>query len=292
MTKLNRIKIALNLVGEKMPRKEYVNYKNALKTLEKNVNKASCSRFYFVPTANRIMGNYGGTKGELLTTLQSQDFINEIYILLKGKGYKLPKSNVFMESYVPSWSGIGAVNVGDQIVYNPRSINRITPRAVFHEIGHLMHEKKQKMNPIVFKFFSVKDKHIPFLTKKEKEIFLADIERATKEGHFRGIPFECWTKDPLLAFGEVSNKLVKGYKKNAAKRNAMYPLTNRFEFIADVFSLRLQGFKFSPEIVAKYEKFGGPKITEVISDKELSDLLKLQKKIRKKSLADYERFFL
>ena len=101
------------------------------------------------------------------------------------------------------------------------------------------------------------------------------------------MPFKYWLKDGLFGFGELTTKKLNNYRKNAPERNTIYPLTDRFEFVAEVFSLLIQGFKFSSEIMAKYEKFGGPKVLQIIDKKEFDNLLKLQNQIRKKTLKDY-----
>ena len=288
---INKFKIMLDFVGPKMPRSDYKRYIVGLKKFEANVNKSANTSFEFVPTVNRIVNYYGGSNEELLTTFQSHEFISRVYKLLQDKGYKLPKSSIFMEEFIPSYSGIGAINSGENMIYNPRSINRLTPRHIFHEIGHLMHEQMQKMSGFKLKILTKKDKLISFLSKEEKEIFVADIKRAYNEKHYRGIPFKHYVKDSLFCFGKIDNKAVKRYKQNAAERNSIYPLTDRFEFVADLFSLLIQGFKFSPEIMAKYEEFAGPKVNEIFTKLELDELLKLQKQIRKKTLKDYSSLF-
>lgn len=287
MNTVGKIKCFYNFVGPQMPKAKYSKYKEILKNIETRINATSPVEYFLVPTSNRVAQFYGGAEKEVLTTLQSQEYVERIYQILKSKGYKIPKETLFMEDQVPSWSGIGATNIGDMILYNPRSINRLTPRHVFHEIGHLMHEKMQKMSPLKFNWLVKKDKYIPFLSKQEKEVFAEDIKRAYEEKYYRGMPFKYWLKDGLFAFGEMTTKMLDNYRKNAAERNTIYPFTDRFEFVAEVFSLLIQGFKFSPEIMAKYKEFGGPEVIQIIEKKEFDELLKLQNQIRKKTLRDY-----
>ena len=102
------------------------------------------------------------------------------------------------------------------------------------------------------------------------DIVISDTE-STKKQQSRAVPI------PQLA--PVRKEPVKYYMPNM--------LFNRLEFVADYFHLAVRGFKFSPEITAKYEKYGGPKIGEIITEQELQELEKLRRNICKKSLSDY-----
>ena len=83
------------------------------------------------------------------------------------------------------------------------------------------------------------------------------------------------------------NKIARKFKKTPEDFYLPNSQLNREEFMADYFNLAAQGFEFSPIVTAKYLKYGGPKIGEVITAKELDQLEKLRKQISKKSLGDY-----
>ena len=76
-------------------------------------------------------------------------------------------------------------------------------------------------------------------------------------------------------------------RKNPVEYYMPNMLSNELEFVADYFHLAARGFKFSPEITAKYKKFGGPEIKGIITKQDLDELEKLRKRISKKSLSDY-----
>ena len=270
-----------------MQKIEYKNYKKMLNQSENIFNETASTKFTFVPTSNRIANLYGGANEETLSALRSSDFINTVLQKFKNKGYRIPEEAFSMEALIPHWSGVGATTVnGKTLLFSPRSINRLNPRCIFHEMGHVL-DSNQQRNGYIINFLRRKDKYFKFLTKEELAIFKADIARATKEGYFRGMPFKQWLQDKHFAFGKLKNKDVRRYRKNAKEINTRYPLTDRFELLADMFSLKVQGFKFSPEMEAKYEQLGGPKVHEIFSKEEVNELLKLQKQIRKKSLSDY-----
>lgn len=288
ISRLRRIMIAFfDYVGPKMPKSEYANYKKMLTQSENIFNKTASTKFLFVPTTNRIANLYGGASEETLSALRSSDFINTVVKKFKDKGYRVPEEALSIEALIPHWSGVGATTInGKSLLYSPRSINRLNPRCVFHEMGHIL-DYNQQRNSYIINFLSKKDKYFKFLTNEESAIFKADIARATEEGYFRGMPFKQWLQDKYFAFGKIKNSDIKRYKKNAAEINSRYPLTDRFEFLADMFSLKVQGFKFSSDIESKYKQFGGPKVHEIFSKEEVNELLKLQKQIRKKTLSDY-----
>ena len=200
MNIIQKIKVISDFVGPKMPAKEYKNYKNVLNTVQQKVNKTASTGFYFIPTKNRIVNLYGGDKNELLSTLQSYEFVDNIFKILKKKGYNLPENTFFTEEMLPSWSNILAITEGENILLNPRSINRINPRIIFHEIGHFLHNKINKTIGFIANFISKKDNYIPFLSDQELKIFTQDIERAYKEGNYRGLPVKYWAKDKLFCF--------------------------------------------------------------------------------------------
>lgn len=286
--KLKHIMIALfDYVGPKMPKAEYANYRKILKQSESIFNETASTKFTFVPTSNRIVNLYGGTKAETLSTLQSSDFVNSVLQMFKHKGYSIPEEVLPMEDKIPFWSGIGAQAIDSKaLVISPRSINILNPRTIFHEMGHIL-DSNQKRNGYINNFFRKKDMHFPFLSKNELSIFKEDITRATEEGYFRGYPFKYWLKDKNFIFGKLKNKDIRNYYKNAAERNSKIPLTDRFELLAEMFSLKVQEFEFSPEMEAKYQQLNGPVVKEIFTKEEVNELLKLQKQIRKKTLSDY-----
>ena len=279
----------------------YTQYKQIIKSYQKTVNETSCTKIIIDPTCKKVAQKYGYSK-ETLETLQSIEFMEAFHKLLELKGYKRPYNLIFSESYLPYNSGVLGITVQNSIRYNPKCINVMDFRIPVHELGHSLTKQLNsyfkyilptardnylyrtgnslKKLPFIKNYF--KDWQLCHFNKKEQQILRADIQRAWNEGYFKHNPVgEC------VKIGLYPNRIVRNFRKNPVDSYIPNSLFNRFEFIGDYFNLAAKGFKFSPEITAKYEKYGGPEIKEIITEADLKMLEQLKKNILKKTLADY-----
>ena len=104
-------------------------------------------------------------------------------------------------------------------------------RAIFHEVGHLNHKNHSNMGRLSeLKARGIKDTHV---TKQ----FLQDVK---------------------------DNKIVKDFLgKNTSSELAdgtIYGLSSPAEFVAETFSLKVQGIPIPKEVETLYQKYGGPKV--------------------------------
>ncbi len=285
----------------------YKDYRNIISNFQKEINKTSCTKIDIVKTYEETAASHGFQR-ETLETLQNVEFMEKFHKFLISKGYKKPEELVFMEYRIPSGSGLAAEAFNNySVIYNPRSIKYIDFRIPIHEMGHLMHKKcgmlslmkdsyMQSFGKMFHKLGLFKNKSFNHLTKPEQEILAKDLKRAWEEGFFKHNPAKanieerlslCKTEAEKIKLKRDLNKLYKNFRKDPVKYYLPNMLANRCEFVADYFHLVARGFKFSPEITAKYKKFGGPEIKGIITEQELQDLEKIRKNISKKSLADF-----
>ncbi len=104
-------------------------------------------------------------------------------------------------------------------------------RLIFHEVGHLNHKNFTNMGRLSeLKARGIKDTHV---TKQ----FLQDVK---------------------------DNKIVKDFLgKNTSSELAdgtIYGLSSPAEFVAETFSLKVQGTPIPKEVETLYQKYGGPKV--------------------------------
>lgn len=104
-------------------------------------------------------------------------------------------------------------------------------RMIFHEVGHLNHKNFTNMGRLSeLKARGIKDTHV---TKQ----FLQDVK---------------------------DNKIVKDFLgKNTSNELAdgtIYGLSSPAEFVAETFSLKVQGTPIPKEVETLYQKYGGPKV--------------------------------
>ncbi len=200
--------------------------------------------------------------------------------------------------------------VGKGLMYNPRCINSLDFRIPIHETGHLSNNasislklgfdnclfdfgQKLKKLPFFSKYFN--EHALSHLSKKEQLALKADYARAYREGYFRNNPFHVLAKerianakpDKAKILNRRLNRVSSEFRKHPEEDYLPNSQMNREEFIADYFNLAAQGFEFSPIVTAKYMKYGGPEIGEVITREELESLAALRKEISHKSLSDY-----
>ncbi|MEE3349096.1 MAG: hypothetical protein VZR09_03565 [Candidatus Gastranaerophilaceae bacterium] len=286
--------------------KEYKEYKKIIQDFKKNINTTSCTKIDIIKTYEEVAAAHG-FKRETLETLQTVEFMNQFYRMLISKGYTKPKALVFFEYRIPSGSGLAGENFNGSIIFNPRCIKNIDFRVPIHEQGHLMHKKlgflafnydyyKQQIGKLFHKLGLFKNRTFNHLNKKEQEILAKDLQRAWNEGYFTHNPVKgsieealslCKTDSEKVKLKSQLNRLYREFRKNPVKFYMPNMLFNRMEFVADYFHLAARGFKFSPEIKAKYIEFGGPEIKGVITKDDLNKIEELRKLISKKTLADY-----
>ena len=294
------------VIGLNPKPKAYSEYKKIIKDYGEKINTTSCTKIDIVKTYEEVAASHG-FKREALETLQSAEFMEQFQKMLISKGYKKPKELVFFEYRIPSGSGLAGEAFNNSMIYNPRCIKTIDFRVPIHEQGHLMHKKlgilafnydhyQQQIGKFLHKIGLFKGKTFNHLNKKEQEILAKDLQRAWNEGCFSHNPAKENIKEILsLCKGDSEkakqkkrlNKLFKDFRKDPVKFYMPNMLFNRLEFVADYFHLAARGFKFSPEITAKYKKWGGPEIKEIITKEDLNNLEKSRKKISKKTLSDY-----
>lgn len=295
----------------------YKEYKTIIKDWNRQMNQTACTTIDITPVTRKIAQANGFSK-ETLETLQTTEFIEKFHELLASKGYKLPKTLTFYEPFLPRHSHLAGQNFNKHILYNPRCIEGLDLRIPIHETGHLltpginviganlkggidnnmyMIGQKLKKIPFIRKFF---EKHTYcHLSKKEQLALTEDLKRAYKEGYFRHNPLSVRTKETAEYYEAAgkhdiarkvtreNNKIAKDFRKNPEEYYLPNSQLNRYEFIADIFNLKAQGFKFSPEVEAAYKRYKGPEIGDIITQKDMDNLEKLRKNILKKTLSDY-----
>lgn len=293
-------------IGRNPKPQAYKDYRNIVKAHTKEMNRHACTKFSVVRTYEETAKAHG-FQNETLETLQTMDFLDHYHRLLAKKGYKLPKEIFLSEYRLPRCSGLAGETLGNAIIYNPTSVSRLDFRIPIHEEGHLLNpvgNGKMLVDTGVKMFGELlnklhilpKDRVLCHLSKKEQEILKADLKRAYEGGFFKHNPFENNGKD-FLAYAKnakhkkeiihQNNKIAKDFRKHPEDYYLPNMQFNRAEFLADYFHLAVRGFKFSPEITAKYLKYGGCEIKEIITPEELQKLEKIRRGICKKSLGDY-----
>lgn len=295
------------LVGLNPKPQAYKEYRSIIKDFQKNINTTSCTKIDIIKTYEETVAAHG-FKRETLETLQTVEFMEKFQKMLISKGYKNPKELVFFEYRLPSGSGLaGEAFNNSSMIYNPRCLKTIDFRVPIHEEGHLMHTKlgyfsfmhdvwQRDIGKLFHKLGLFKSKTFNHLNKQEQEILAKDLQRAWDEGYFQHNPLAamreehlslCKTDKERANLKKEINKLYREFRKDPVKFYMPNMLFNRLEFVADYFHLAARGFKFSPEITAKYLKWGGPEIKEIITKEDLNKLEELRKAISKKTLSDY-----
>jgi hypothetical protein len=295
------------LVGLNPKPQAYKDYRRIMKDFSKNINTTSCTKVNIIKTYEEVAASHGFQR-ETLETLQSVEFMEQFQKMLISKGYTKPKELVFFEYRLPSGSGLAGEAFNNSLmIYNPRCLRSIDFRVPIHEEGHLMHTKlgnfsfmhdtwQQDLGKFFHKLGLFRNKTFNHLNKEEQEILAKDLQRAWDEGYFKHNPLAgmredrlslCKTDKEREKLKKEINRLYRDFKKDPVKFYMPNMLFNRLEFVADYFHLAARGFKFSPQITAKYEKWGGPKIKEIITEEDLNKLEELRKAISKKTLADY-----
>ncbi len=256
----------------------YRQYKNIVKAQATAMSERLGGKIDMTPTSRKIVERTGIEK-ETLATLQTMEYVIEYFRALKSKGYTLPRQIYFSEELIPRRANVAGAAVGKNIAFNPQCIDTIDPRVLVHEEGHKLANNAWIDTTL---FLRMMDRVIPHLNKKERAILEADYKRAYEEGFFKYNPLPAMVKE-----GMISNRTAKEFRQTPEKFYLPNSLLDRDEFVADYFNLAVRGFQFSPEIAAKYKKYGGPEIKGILTQEECAELEKMRRTIQKKTLGDY-----
>lgn len=260
--------------------KEYKLYKQLLKAYSKNISNDLGQKVTIVPTSKKICRK-NGVSGEAANSINTADFLKSVYLLLKEKGYRIPKLYID-ESQLPRKYNMSGLQIGNWNIFGPGRLDISSPSLVIHEEGHFLHNKNIKYNQTLYAMFnSFRSLFRPFLNKNEKNILKNDFKRAYNDGFFNDLQLDkCLKKDYI----------DKNILDDFYKRPEYYLSKNAFscveEFIAEYFTLASRGFKFSPEITKRYKAFYGPEIKDIITNKEANELMSLKNKLEQRTQID------
>lgn len=251
----------------------YSRYKSLMITSAKKVGEELGAQVVIEPVKKSLCKKIG-VKREAANGLNTLDFLRAVYAKLKEKGYEIP--NLYLsEEQLPRKYNISGLQIGNWNVFGLGSLDVSNPSLVIHECGHFLHKKNMPWNqPFYSLVCSIKNVFSPFLNKKEKEIYLKDIRRAYDQGFYKDLELENCVKK-----GFINERTIKDFHKTPEKFLAKNAFTNVSEFIAEYFVLASQGFEFSPEISKKYKDFYGPEIKDIITRKEIDELVKYKKQL-------------
>ena len=260
--------------------KEYKLYKQLLNVYSKNISNDLGQKVTIVPTSKKICRK-NGVSGEAANSINTADFLKSVYLLLKEKGYRIPKLYID-ESQLPRKYNMSGLQIGNWNIFGPGRLDISSPSLVIHEEGHFLHNKNIKYNQTLYAMFnSFRSLFRPFLNKNEKNILKNDFKRAYNDGFFNDLQLDkCLKKDYI----------DKNILDDFYKRPEYYLSKNAFscveEFIAEYFTLASRGFKFSPEITKRYKAFYGPEIKDIITNKEANELMSLKNKLEQRTQID------
>lgn len=254
----------------------YPKYKTLMKTTSRNISQKLGVKFEIEPTSKKLCKKFGITK-EAANCINTAEYLCVLYSLLQKKGYKIPNISI-SEEHIPRKHNLGGLQMGNWNIYGPGKLDIFDPSLAIHECGHYLHKKNNPWNDGLYKLFcSIRNIFRPHLNKKEKAILKSDYKKAFEQGYFKNKEIH-----NCLKRGYISQELVKEYRKTPEEFLIANSFNNVNEFIADYFALASCGFKFSPEITKRYNAFHGPEIKEIITKKELENLIKLRKNLEKR----------
>lgn len=259
-------------------KRNYSLYKELINIKSSEISQKLGNKVTIIPTSKKICKR-NGLEQEIANSLNTANFLEKVYSMLKNKGYKIPGIYID-ESLLPRKQNLAGMQTGNWNVFGPGRLDVSEPSLVIHEAGHFLHNKNMWYNQNLYSVFSsLRGLFRPILNKKEKEILTKDFKRAYEEGFFRNLQL-----DKCLKKGYVTPQILEKFNKAPEKllvKNAFY---NVDEFIAEYFTLASQGFKFSPEITKRYKAFHGPEIKEIITKKEIDDLMEYKNSIENSSI--------
>ena len=260
--------------------KEYKLYKQLLKSYSKNITNDLGQKVTIVPTSKKICRK-NGIADEAANSINTADFIKAVYMLLKAKGYRIPKLYID-ESQLPRKYNMSGLQMGNWNIFGPGRLDVSSPSLVIHEEGHYLHNKNMKYNQTLYAMFnSFRSLFRPFLNKSEKNILKNDFKRAYNEGYFSDLQL-----DKCLSKGYIDKNTLDDFYN----RPEYFLSKNAFscveEFIAEYFTLASRGFKFSPEITKRYNAFHGPEIKDIVTNKETNELMKFKNRLEQRTKID------
>ena len=254
----------------------YPKYIRMIKSSAKKTTAELGTRVFIEPTSKKICETTGLNR-ETANCINTIEYLKAIYSLLKQKGYNIPKIYI-SEEQIPRKNRLGGLQLGDWNIFGPGKLNIFGPSVAIHECAHFLHKKNMPWNqPFYSLFCSVRNIFRPFLNKKEKEILTNDYKRAYQEGYFKDLEL-----NNSIKRGYLKKEKLKEFKKNPEKFLVKNAFFNVSEFIAEYFTLASRGFEFSPEITKRYEYFHGPKIKDIITTKEIDEIIKYRKTLEKR----------
>lgn len=255
-------------------------YKNLLQNHQKIISKNLGQNVIIMPTSKKICKRNSISR-EAANSLNTAEYLEKIYYLLKQKGYNIPDICID-EFQLPRKLNTLSFQTGDWNVYGPGRLEIFSPYLIFHEEGHFLHTKNLKYGQSFFSVLHrIRNIFKPLFTKQEKCLLINDYKRAYEEGFFEWIEHEKYTKySDKKNFADFIKTPEKYLSKNA--------LSSAEEFVADYFSLATCGFKFSAQIALKYKELHGPDIKTIITKNEINDLLQYRKNLEKRLSVDMQ----
>ena len=245
-------------------------YKDYLRQTGQTMSKELGRKIEIAPTPKKICRQNGILK-EVSNSISTARYLQTVYEQIKQKGYQIPKI-LIDEKQISRKSNLAGFQTGNWNVFGPGKLDLMTPSYVLHEEGHYLHKQKLFNQPLYSLFSSVRNIFRPFLNKSEKNILTEDYMRAYNEGYFRHLPMK-----ESLDRGYIKPETYEDFSVNPKKYLVRNALSSMDEFIAEYFSLAVQGFKFSPEITKRYKYFHGPEIQQTFSPNEIDKLVARRK---------------
>ena len=257
---------------------DYKLYKQFLKTNSKRIGESLEKKVTIVPTSKKLCRK-NGIQQEANNSINTADYIQAVYLMMKKKGYKIP--NLYIdEAQLPRKYNLSGLQTGNWNIFGPGRLEISSPSLVIHEVGHYLHNKNMAYNQALYAMFNTfRGIFRPHLNKTEKRILTEDFKRAYQSGYFNDLEL-----NKCLEKGYVDKEMLNKFYKTPEKFLVKNAFTNVDEFIAEYFTLAAQGFKFSPEITKRYQAFHGPEIKKQISKEDINNLVEYRKELEKRNV--------
>ena len=257
---------------------DYKLYKQFLKTNSKRIGESLEKKVTIVPTSKKLCRK-NGIQQEANNSINTADYIQAVYLMMKKKGYKSP--NLYIdEAQLPRKYNLSGLQTGNWNIFGPGRLEISSPSLVIHEVGHYLHNKNMAYNQALYAMFNTfRGIFRPHLNKTEKRILTEDFKRAYQSGYFNDLEL-----NKCLEKGYVDKEMLNKFYKTPEKFLVKNAFTNVDEFIAEYFTLAAQGFKFSPEITKRYQAFHGPEIKKQISKEDINNLVEYRKELEKRNV--------
>ena len=259
----------MNLINFKT---HYKIYKDFAKQSGRGMSKKLGRKIEITPTSKKIC-RQNGILNEVSNSISTARYLQTVYEQIKCKGYQIPKI-LIDEKQISRKSNLAGFQVGNWNVFGPGKLSLMAPSYVLHEEGHYLHKQNLFSQPLYSIFSSIRNIFRPFLNKSEKNILAEDYMRAYNEGYFRHLPMK-----ESLDKGYITPETYEDFSVSPQKYLVRNALSSMDEFIAEYFSLAVQGFKFSPDITKRYKHFHGPEIQQTFSPNEIDKLIEYRKRL-------------